>query len=124
MKVIAEGNKDYVYSGRFTGDVQLEMIIEATAPTDPDIARVHSECGAVTKWHSHPGGQVLVLVEGVGRAGSGDDVHSGLPVGTVIETPVDELHWHGADDGSDATWLAITWGVTDWTDDNPLEGTE
>lgn len=122
MKVIAEGNKNYDYSqGRFTGNVQLEMLIEAGVPTDPDIARVHSECGAVTKWHSHPGGQVLVLVSGVGRAGAGDEVHGNLPVGTVIETPVDEMHWHGAEDGQDATWLAMTWGVTDWTDDNPLE---
>lgn len=121
MQIIEQGNRDYVYNGRFTGPVQLEMIIEAQQRTDPDIARVHSESGAVTNWHSHPGGQVLMLVSGVGRIGGADGTTTAIPVGTVVQTPPGELHWHGADSDSDCTWLAITWGVTDWTDNNPLE---
>lgn len=120
MKVIPEGDRGYVYNGRFTGPVQLEMIIEAAVPTDPDIARVHSECGAVTHWHSHPGGQILTLISGKGRVGNADGTFTDVAVGTFVETPPQEMHWHGADEGSDATWLAITWGVTDWTDRNPL----
>lgn len=120
MKVLAQGNKDYVYNGRFTGPVQLEMIVEAGVPTDPDVARVHCEHGAVTNLHSHPGGQILVLQSGVGRVGNAAGVHGGLLPGTTVETPEGEPHWHGADDGSDAVWLAFTFGVTDWTDVNPL----
>lgn len=121
MRLLVDGNKDYVYNGRFTGPVQLEMIIEATVPTEPDVARVHCEHGAVTCWHSHPGGQILVLQSGVGRVGDSENLWTGLQPGTTIETLPDEAHWHGADDGSDAVWLAFTYGVTDWSDRNPLE---
>ncbi|MFE7422071.1 cupin domain-containing protein [Rhodococcus sp. NPDC057529] len=121
MKLIDEGNKDYVYGGKFTGPVQLEMLIEAAAETNPDIARVHFSDGAVTNWHSHPGGQLLYLVSGSGRVGNDAGVHAGITPGTLVETPVDENHWHGADDRADAVWLAVTWGVTCWHDHSPLE---
>lgn len=120
MDVVFEGNKDYVYSGRFTGTVQLEMIFEAPDASVPDIARVHSHDGAVTKWHSHPGGQYLYLVSGIGRAGDRSNDYRSLQPGTVIKTPVDESHWHGAEEGEDATWLAYTYGVTAWTDEVPV----
>lgn len=120
MDVLAAGNRDYVYNGRFTGPVQLEMIIEAAVPTDPDVARVHCETGAVTCWHSHPGGQILVLQSGVGRVGDRTGEHTGLLPGTTVHAAIDEEHWHGADDGHDAVWLAFTFGVTDWSDVNPL----
>ncbi|MFD2470631.1 cupin domain-containing protein [Amycolatopsis silviterrae] len=121
MRIIAEGDKGYVYNGRFTGPVRLEMIVEAREPTEPDVARVHSERGAVTCWHSHPGGQILVLQSGIGRAGDRSGVRTGLRPGTTIVAEKDEPHWHGADSGSAAVWLAFTFGVTDWTEDNPLE---
>lgn len=121
MEIIAEGSKNYVYNGRFTGPVQLEMIIEAAVATDPDVARVHCEHGAVTCWHSHPGGQILVLQSGIGRVGDRNGTHGGLLPGAAVHTPAHEPHWHGADDGENAVWLAYTFGVTDWTDDNPLE---
>lgn len=119
MEVITEGNKNYVYSGRFTGKVQLEMVIEAEVPTDPDIARVHSFDGAVTKWHTHPGGQILCLLSGVGRAGDSGQDYRNIQPGTFIHTEIDEPHWHGAEEGQDCVWLAMTFGVTAWTDDTP-----
>ncbi|MFH5821162.1 cupin domain-containing protein [Georgenia sp. AZ-5] len=121
MRIYPQGNREYVYNGRFTGPVQLEMIIEAPDATQDDIARVHCTDGAVTFWHSHPGGQVLMLLSGTGRVGTGDGEHRGIEPGTVVETPPGEPHWHGADDGHDAVWLAITRGVTDWTDQPPVE---
>ncbi|GGA70840.1 hypothetical protein GCM10011490_21860 [Pseudoclavibacter endophyticus] len=124
MRVLPEGDKNYVYAGRFTGQVQLEMIIEAPTPTDVDLARVHHTDGAVTKWHRHPGGQIIVLQSGVGRVGSAEGTWAGLEPGTAIETVPGEMHWHGADEGHDCVWLSFAYGVTDWTDANPLEGDE
>ncbi len=129
MRIIPEGDRGYVYNGRFTGPVQLEMVFEAaaapgdTAPSasDADIARVHHEDGAVTNWHSHPGGQILMLVSGRARVGNADGTSTDVLPGTFVQTAPGEPHWHGADEGSDCTWLAITWGVTDWTDDVPLD---
>ncbi|GAA4051654.1 hypothetical protein GCM10023063_44640 [Arthrobacter methylotrophus] len=121
MKLIASGNKDYVYGGKFTGPVQLEMMLEAAQGSEPDIARVHFNDGAVTNWHSHPGGQLLYLVSGTGRVGSSAGEHVNLQPGTLVQTPENEDHWHGADAGSNAVWLATTWGVTCWHDHSPLE---
>ncbi|MFD1210468.1 cupin domain-containing protein [Arthrobacter sp. GCM10027362] len=121
MELFVEGNKDYVYGGKFTGPVQLEMMLEAPDGTEPDIARVHFSDGAVTNWHSHPGGQLLYLVSGTGRVGNNDGEHTGIVPGTLVQTPADENHWHGADDGANAVWLAITWGTTCWHDHSPLE---
>lgn len=121
MELIPAGNLDYVYNGKFTGPVQLEMMLEAVAASDPDIARVHFEQGAVTNWHSHPGGQLLYLVSGTGRVGSGQGEHAGITPGTLVQTPAGEDHWHGADSGSNAVWLCTTWGVTHWHDTAPFQ---
>ncbi|MCB1273063.1 MAG: cupin domain-containing protein [Leucobacter sp.] len=130
MEIIPAGNRDYVYGGRFTGTVQLEMIIEAATEElaevpnlgAVDVARIHHEDGAVTHWHTHPGGQILTLVSGVGRVGSDEGTTTGIVPGTVIRTDPNERHWHGADAGSNCVWHSVVWGVTDWSDDNPLEG--
>ena len=119
MQVFHEGDKSYAYGGKFTGPVQLEMMQESPRDGSPDVARVHFEGGAVTNWHQHPGGQLLYLVSGTGRVGQAANVYAGLQPGTLVDTPPDEAHWHGADDGADAVWLAITWGVTSWPDDAP-----
>lgn len=121
MRLMTEGNADYVYGGRFTGPVRLEMLLEAATAAEPDIARVHFSDGAVTNWHSHPGGQLLYLVSGTGRVGNEDGTHTGLTPGTLVETPAEENHWHGAEDGADAVWLATTWGATCWHERSPLQ---
>jgi quercetin dioxygenase-like cupin family protein len=49
-----------VYSGpaeNFTGDVRVEMLLEATEPSHASGGSVVFEAGARTAWHSHPGGQ-------------------------------------------------------------------
>lgn len=129
MEILVEGDRGYVYNGRFTGPVQLEMVFEAGEPAaevanlaDADIAKIHHEDGAVTNWHSHPGGQILMLIAGRARIGNADGTTTEILPGTCVRTAPGEAHWHGADAGETCTWLGITWGVTDWTDDNPLEG--
>lgn len=124
MQVFTYGNKNYVYGGKFTGPVELEMILEASSETAPDIARVHFNDGAVTNWHSHPGGQLLYLVSGLGRVGNKDGAQTGILPGTLVETPADEDHWHGADAGENAVWLATTWGTTCWHEESPLAPAE
>lgn len=125
MKVVVEGDKSTVYGGRFTGRVTLEML-NATPPEidanvdGPDTALVHFEDGAVTFWHSHPGGQQLYVVSGDARVGTEADGEVPLATGTLVVCPADEPHWHGAMPGRDTTLLAITWGTTAWTDRSPV----
>jgi mannose-6-phosphate isomerase-like protein (cupin superfamily) len=125
MKVIGGGTRGELYSGRFTGRVEFEML-NATPPDidagvdGPDTAFVHFYDGAVTFWHSHPAGQQLFVVSGDARVGTDADGQVTLPTGTLVVCPADEPHWHGAMPGCDTTLLAVTWGTTAWTDRSPL----
>jgi quercetin dioxygenase-like cupin family protein len=115
MRIVRQGERSETYGGRFSGHVELEMLQAAEADGLPDVARVHFLEGAVTNWHSHPGGQHLLLLEGRGRVGMPDAEHE-LAAGELVVAPAGERHYHGAMRGSDAVWLAITWGVTAWED--------
>jgi quercetin dioxygenase-like cupin family protein len=119
MKVVREGARNETYGGRFTGAVELEMLHEAESGDEPDIAHVHFHGGAVSNWHSHPGGQRLFVHTGVARVGTEDDGDVELRPGDLVVSPAGERHWHGAAPGHDASILAITWGVTDWEDHAP-----
>jgi quercetin dioxygenase-like cupin family protein len=116
MRIVSGGNRASTYGGRFTGMVELEMLAEAPDASHPDIALGHFFDGAVTNWHKHPGGQTLYVVEGTARVGTVDDGAVDLQPGTLVLTPPNERHWHGAALGSDAKILSYTWGVTAWDD--------
>ncbi len=125
MKVIDEGDKSVVYGGRFTGTVTLEMMNATPSDIDagvdgPDTALVHFADGAVTFWHSHPGGQQLFVVSGDARVGTEADGEVALTEGSLVVCPANEPHWHGAMPGRDTTLLALTWGTTQWTDRSPV----
>ena len=125
MRVVASGDRSISYGGRFTGTVELEML-NATPPEvdagvdGPDTALVHFRDGAVTFWHSHPGGQQLYVVSGAARVGTDETGEVSLSVGALVVCPADEPHWHGAMPSCDTTLLAITWGTTVWTDRAPV----
>ena len=119
MRIHESGDRSTAYGGRFTGTVTLEMLAEAASGEQPDIARVEFEDGAVTNWHAHPGGQYLYLLAGVGCVGTEADGEVALAVGSFVQAPAGERHYHGARPGSGATFLAVTWGTTDWEDAAP-----
>ena len=54
-------------SDYFTGNVWQDPIVEAPEPARIRGLRVTFEPGSRTAWHSHPLGQTLVVVSGVGR---------------------------------------------------------
>jgi quercetin dioxygenase-like cupin family protein len=118
MRIVRQGERSETYGGRFTGRVELEMLAAAEGDDRPDVARVHFFEGAVSNWHSHPGGQQLLLLEGRGRFGLPGEEHELTP-GDHLVAPAGERHFHGAAAGAGCVWLTITWGVTDWEDSAP-----
>jgi quercetin dioxygenase-like cupin family protein len=115
MKVVTSGDRDRIgYRGRFTGDVELEMLNATPADDQPDTALIHFHGGAVTYWHSHPGGQQLYVVDGYARVGTEADGELALGAGALVVCPPGERHWHGAAPTAEATLLAVTWGTTAW----------
>ena len=119
MQVVASGDRSSVYGGLFTGHVELEMLHATPTDDEPDTAHVHFGDGAITNWHSHPGGQLIYVAAGRGRVGTDADGAVALEPGTLVVAPPNERHWHGAAPGEDCTLLCVTWGTTCWSDEVP-----
>jgi quercetin dioxygenase-like cupin family protein len=54
------------------------------------------EPGARTAWHTHPLGQTLHVVSGVGRVQTWGEPAQEIRPGDTVWIPPDEKHWHGA----------------------------
>lgn len=50
----------------FTGEVQVEPLFKSPGPAPVAGARVTFEPGARSNWHTHPCGQILIVVSGLG----------------------------------------------------------
>ena len=81
----------------FTGTVWLDEVTTALpSASDVRVAVVTFEAGARTAWHTHPHGQLLQILSGIGRVQkAGDPVVEVLPGDTIWFEP-GERHWHGA----------------------------
>jgi quercetin dioxygenase-like cupin family protein len=91
----------------FTGKVQVDSIIEAPAPSRIRTVVVTFEPSARTAWHTHPVGQALLILSGVGRAQKQGGPIEELHPGDVVWFDPGEKHWHGAAPHSAMSHLAI-----------------
>ena len=103
----------------FTGTVWQDPVIEAPDPARVRAARVSFEPGARTAWHTHPLGQTLYVLSGVGRVQSWGGAVREIRAGDTVWFAPGEKHWHGAApdhgmvhmavqealDGEHVTWL-------------------
>jgi len=80
----------------FTGVVWQDPIIEAPAPARIRAGRVSFEPGARTAWHTHPLGQTLHVIYGVGRVQAKGGPIREIRAGDTVWIPPNEEHWHGA----------------------------
>ena len=80
----------------FTGTVWQDPIVETPEPAHLRAVRVSFEPGARTAWHTHPLGQTLHVLSGIGRVQAlGGRVREIRP-GDTVWIPPHEKHWHGA----------------------------
>jgi quercetin dioxygenase-like cupin family protein len=91
----------------FTGTVRIEPLFEAPKPARVRGASVTFDPGARTAWHTHPLGQTLIVVSGVGRAQRWGGPIEEIRPGDVIWFPPGEKHWHGASPTTAMTHIAI-----------------
>ena len=83
----------------------------ATLPgTAVRVLRVTFSPGARTAWHAHPGGQVLHVVDGVGRVQSAGGPVRQLRAGDTVVAGPGEQHWHGAAPDQVMSHVAISGG--------------
>ncbi len=109
MKILASGERN---SGKgpaawFTGTVWIDEVVTGAAPSRLKANRVSFEPGARTAWHTHPMGQALHVVAGLGRVQlKGEPVREIRP-GDSVWIEAGERHWHGAAPGSTMVHLAM-----------------
>ena len=104
----------------FTGEVFQDEVLVGQPPSRMRATVVSFTPGARTGWHSHPVGQTLYCLSGVGRIciGKGSRPQAIYPGDTVM-IPPNTMHWHGAapdrlmthiamvevdDEGNPASW--------------------
>ena len=106
-------------SESFTGTVWQDPIITPQAPARIAANRVAFEPGARTAWHTHPLGQTLYVIAGVGRVQKKGEPIREIKAGDVVWIAPGEKHWHGAApstgmvhiamqealDGNHVTWM-------------------
>lgn len=91
----------------FTGQVRIDPIHNAPEPARVGAALVTFEPGARTAWHTHPLGQTLVIVSGIGWVqAEGNPIEEVRP-GDVVWFPPNLRHWHGASPTKAMSHIAI-----------------
>jgi quercetin dioxygenase-like cupin family protein len=91
----------------FTGSVYVDAVAVPSGPSRLSASSVHFTPGARTAWHTHPNGQTIYVLEGVGRAQRrGGPVKVIRPGDRVFFEPGEE-HWHGAAPDRFMTHLAL-----------------
>jgi quercetin dioxygenase-like cupin family protein len=91
----------------FTGTVWQDPIVEAPAPARLRAGRVSFEPGARTNWHTHPLGQTLYVISGVGRIQTKGGPIREIRPGDVVWIPPGEKHWHGGSPNNAMTHIAM-----------------
>ena len=126
MQIIRNSTKTTKGPGDwFTGAVYIDPVAAPAGTARLSASSVHFTPGARTAWHTHPNGQTIYVIEGVGLAQRrGGPVEVIRPGDRVFFEPGEE-HWHGAAPNRFMTHLAMlevddagnnaTWGehVTD-----------
>lgn len=92
--------------------------MEAPAPARIRALRVGFEPGARTAWHTHPLGQTLYVLSGVGLVGLRSQSPQAIRAGDTVWIPPGEEHWHGAGPETGMVHLAMQEAyegrVADW----------
>lgn len=91
----------------FTGTVWQDPVVEAPDPARVMALRVSFEPGARTHWHTHPLGQTLHVLSGVGRVQEEGGPVREIAPGDTVWIPPGVRHWHGAAPQTGMVHLAI-----------------
>src|SRR5436309_3559561 len=91
-----------------TGNVWLKELNAGDSTFDYAIAVATFDAGAKLDWHSHPGGQILLILEGTGYYQERGKPIQIVHKGDVIKCLPGVEHGHGASPTSGFTYLATT----------------
>jgi len=109
----------------FTGTVRIDPLFGVHDAARTSAGQVTFEPGARTAWHTHPLGQALIIVSGLGWVQrEGGPIEEVRP-GDVVWFPPGLKHWHGATPTTAMTHIAIQETINgrnvDWLEKVPDE---
>jgi quercetin dioxygenase-like cupin family protein len=91
----------------FTGTVRVDPLFSPPDPARVSGALVTFEPGARTAWHTHPLGQTLLVMTGLGWVQREGGPVEEIRPGDVVWFPPGEKHWHGASAATAMSHIAI-----------------
>jgi quercetin dioxygenase-like cupin family protein len=102
----------------FSGAVRIDPLFQPNNQRHAAAAKVTFEPGSRTAWHTHPLGQTLVVVSGIGWAQREGGPIEEIRPGDIVWFEANEKHWHGASPTIVTTHIAIqeelNGKVVDW----------
>jgi 4-carboxymuconolactone decarboxylase len=118
-------------ANNFTGSVRIGSRFQRGAPARVGGGVVTFEPGARTAWHTHPLGQTLIVLSGVGLVQQEGGAIETMRAGDVVWIPPNTKHWHGASPTTGMAHIAIAESLdgkaVDWLEkvtDEQYEGKE
>jgi len=97
---VASGNN-------FNGAVWLNRFISPSDSLDCIVSLVTFQPGVRTNWHTHPGGQILIVTEGIGYYQEKGKTRQIIHKGDIIKCSPGVQHWHGASPDSEFAHLVV-----------------
>lgn len=103
------GSRPAVYGPAeyFIGRVRIDAPFQMEAPARAGGALVTFEPGARSNWHTHPRGQTLIVVSGLGWHQCEGEPKQEIRPGDVITCAPGRRHWHGATSTTAMSHIAI-----------------
>jgi quercetin dioxygenase-like cupin family protein len=102
----------------FTGTAWVKILAPADDTFNTSVGNVVFEPGCRNNWHTHGGGQILIVTDGIGYYQEKGKPIQLIHKGDVIKILPGVEHWHGATPGSELTHLAINTntqkGIVEW----------
>ena len=94
-------------SNNFNGVVWLNRFVSPDDSLVFIVALVTFQPGVRTNWHIHPGGQILMVTEGIGYYQEKGKPRQIIRKGDIIKCSPGVQHWHGASADSQFAHLVV-----------------
>lgn len=90
-----------------TAPFWAQMLLESDVDGENNVMQAFVEPGVITNWHTHPRGQFLYILSGVGLAQRDGGSTVELRAGDCVWFAPNERHWHGASSTSTFCYISI-----------------
>jgi 4-carboxymuconolactone decarboxylase len=92
----------------FTGTAWVNILVPKDETGTYAVGNVFFEPGCRNNWHTHPKGQILLVIDGKGFYQEKGKTARSLSKGDVVVISSNIEHWHGATKDSSLTHVVIT----------------